>query len=506
MVSEIFTVAFSGLEPVLVSVQISIMNGAPGLVIVGLPDKTVNESKERIRVAINSIGLSLPPKRITVNLAPADILKEGSHFDLPITLGILAGMEALPIIAIRNTIAMGEIALNGFIGKVIGVLPAAIHANQNNMQFICPEINGKEAALAGDSLEIIAAGNLLSLLNHLRGRQLLAQPSALKIKQINNEKQYYCLSEIKGQADAKRALKIVAAGGHNMLMRGHPGTGKSMLASALIGILPDLEGQEILDAAIIQSLAGTLGEGTLSSKRPYRSPHHSASMAAIVGGGRNAKPGEITMAHRGVLFFDEIAEFQRSVLDSLRQPLEIGIVTIARAEMHVTYPAKFQFIAAMNPCKCGYAGDIGKQCKKVPYCVSEYNAKVSGPIMDRIDVIVDVENVNPILFNDLDNNETSQKVLREVIAARQIQKERYKNNDFYLNSELKGNLIEEFCILKNQQQKDIMQNFILKNRISMRGYSRILKLSRTIADLESCNDIESHHLLEAISYRALNHE
>ena len=503
MISQINSIAFNGLDPVLVSVQVSIMNGNPGLVIVGLPDKAVSESKERIRVAINSIGLSMPAKRITVNLAPADILKEGSHFDLPITLGILAGMETILPSSIDRVIAMGEIFLNGKIGKVNGVLPAAIHANANDMILICPEENGREAALASQDLEIVAAGNLLSLINHLRGRQLLSRPETLQIKDKFSEKQHYCLSEVKGQEDAKRALKIVAAGGHNMLMKGHPGTGKSMLASALIGILPELDGAEMLDAAIIQSLSGTLGEGTLSNKRPYRAPHHSASMAAIVGGGRNAKPGEITLAHRGVLFFDEIAEFQRGVLDALRQPLETGIVTIARAEMHITYPAKFQFIAAMNPCKCGYAGDVGRQCNKVPHCVNDYNGKVSGPIMDRIDVIIDVENVNPMLFIEKNKKrETSSEVLKHIIATRQIQKDRYANLGFYLNSELNGSLVEEFCILKNDEMKKIMQDCIVKHRISMRGYTRILRLARTIADLEAFKDIEKQHLLEAISYRA----
>ncbi len=502
MISQINSIAFNGIDPVLVSVQVSIMNGNPGLVIVGLPDKAVNESKERIRVAINSIGLSLPPKRITVNLAPADLLKEGSHYDLPITLAILAAMETILPSSIDRTVAMGEIFLNGKIGKVNGVLPAAICANENDMTIICPEENGCEASLASQDLEIVAAGNLLSLINHLRGRQLLARPDPLKIRDNFSEKQYYCLSEIKGQEDAKRALKIVAGGGHNMLMRGHPGTGKSMLASALIGILPELEGAEILDAAIIQSLSGQLGSGTLSSKRPYRAPHHSASMAAIVGGGRNAKPGEITLAHRGVLFFDEIAEFQRGVLDALRQPLETGIVTIARAELHVTYPARFQFIAAMNPCRCGYAGDIGRQCNKIPHCINDYNGKVSGPIMDRIDVVIDVENINPMLFNAKKINETSRDVLKEIIEVRKIQKERYKNIGISLNSELNGSLVEEFCILKNDEMKKIMQDFIVKQRISMRGYTRILRLARTIADLEVSTDIEKHHLLEAISYRA----
>ena len=376
MVTRVATVAFRGIEAVPVDVQVQIAPGLPKIILVGLPDKAVNESGERVRAALIASGLGLPPKRIIVNLAPADLPKEGSHYDLPIALGIMAAIGAIPQDALDSYLALGELGLDGRLAHVGGVLPAAIAAQGRGLGLICPALSGSEAAWAGEGLDIVAIESLLALANHLTGHQLAPRPEPRKhvAGAVLPD-----LVDVRGQEVARRALEAAAAGGHNMLMIGPPGAGKSMLAQRLASILPPLDPREILDISMIQSIAGELAGGGLSDRRPFRAPHHSASMAALVGGGLRVRPGEVSLAHNGVLFLDELPEFAPSVLDSLRQPLEAGETVIARANARVSYRSRFQLIAAMNPCKCGYAGTPGHVCKRGAACATDYQSRISGP-------------------------------------------------------------------------------------------------------------------------------
>ena len=391
MLSRVYTVSFQGIEVLPVRVEVQIANGLPSFTIVGLADKAVAESRERVRSALSGLGLSLPPKRITVNLAPANIVKEGSHFDLPIALGLLSAMEIIPERSVSSFTIMGELGLDGTISGVTGILPAAIFANSLNQGFICPFSQGSEAAWSGIS-NILAASSLLELINHFKGLCTLPYPEKLS-PEVNTS--FLDIKDIKGQESAKRALEIAAAGGHNLLLIGPPGAGKSMLASRLPSLLPALTSKEILEVSMIHSIAGMIKEGRLVSNRPYRSPHHSASMVSLVGGGNKAKPGEVSLAHKGVLFLDELPEFQRSALEALRQPLETGSISISRANLHVSYPAKFQLVAAMNPCRCGYLGTPGQECSRAPKCGEEYQSNISGPLLDRIDMHIEVPSVPP---------------------------------------------------------------------------------------------------------------
>jgi magnesium chelatase family protein len=392
VVSTIKTVAFRGIEAVSVDVQVQIAPGVPTFLIVGLPDKAVREAGERVRAALHASGLSLPPRRITINLAPADLPKEGSHYDLPIALGLMAAMGAVPADAFAEHVALGELGLDGRLSAVTGTLPAAMAAEALGLGIICPEASGPEAAWASADIDIIAAPSLLALVNHFAGHQLMPRPQARRRTDLGALPD---LAEVRGQAVARRALEVAAAGGHNLLMVGPPGAGKSMLAARLPSILPPLDARELLDVSMIASIAGELADGALSDRRPFRAPHHSASMAALVGGGLRVRPGEASLAHNGVLFLDELPEFAPAVLDSLRQPLETGEAVIARANARVTYPARFQLIAAMNPCKCGMAGTPGHTCKRGDRCAAEYQARLSGPFLDRLDLKVDVRRSAP---------------------------------------------------------------------------------------------------------------
>ena len=500
MVAKIKTFSFTGIDVVAIDVQVKISSGNPIFNIVGLPDKAVGESKERVRAAISSTGLSWPFQRITVNLAPADLQKEGSHFDLAIALGIMVEIGVLPREAIDNFFILGELGLDGSIAAVSGIISAAIGANEKNCGIICPYENGSEAAWAGD-LEIIAAPDLISLINHFKGDQLLSRPQNSKICET---KKYPDLSEVKGQEVAKRALEIAAAGGHNLLMVGPPGTGKSMLASRLPGILPPLSLMEILEINMIASISGKIIDGKLSTSRPFREVHHSCSMPAMVGGGTKAKPGEISLAHNGVLFLDELAEFPRQVLDSMRQPLETGEISIARVNSHITYPANFQLIAAMNPCRCGYLGDANRECKKAPICGEDYKNKISGPLLDRIDIVVNVGAVD-IFAANIKKGEATELVLERVLGARDLQQKRYEAESEMkdlpkINAKISGKTLEKFCELDDESQK-FLQSSVEKMQSSMRGITRILRVARTIADLENSEKIQQNHLLEAISYR-----
>jgi magnesium chelatase family protein len=389
MVQRVATVAFEGIEARAVDVQVQVAPGLPAFNIVGLPDKAVSEAKERVRSALIASGLALPARRITINLAPADLPKEGSHYDLPIALGLMAAIGAISSDALAGFTVLGELGLDGSIAPVAGVLPAAIGANARGEGLICPAVCGPEAAWASPEIEIVAAQSLIQLANHFKGTQVLSRPQP-KMRELSGIS--LDLADIKGQEAAKRALEVAAAGGHNLLMIGPPGAGKSMLAARLPSILPPLSPAELLEVSMIASVAGEIEGGALTNARPFRSPHHSASMPALVGGGLRARPGEISLAHNGVLFLDELPEFTPQVLDSLRQPLETGEVAIARANHRVTYPARFMLVAAMNPCRCGRASDPGFACKRGPNtrCAADYQARLSGPLLDRIDLHIEV--------------------------------------------------------------------------------------------------------------------
>ncbi|MGH6728649.1 MAG: YifB family Mg chelatase-like AAA ATPase, partial [Sphingomicrobium sp.] len=386
MGATVATVAYLGLEARAVEVQVQLSSGLPAFIIVGLPDKAVAESRERVRAALSAIGLALPPRRITVNLSPADLPKEGSHYDLPIALGLLAAIGAADAETVADFVVVGELSLDARIASSPGVLLAALHASGRDKGLICPAAQGSEAAWAGE-LDVIAAPDLLALLAHLKGTALVAKPAAVEAEPVTGGPD---LAQVKGQEIAKRALEIAAAGGHNLLMSGPPGAGKSLLAACLPGILPPLAPSEALEVSMVASVAGELSDGRIRRRRPFRAPHHSASMPALVGGGLKVRPGEISLAHLGVLFLDELPEFQRQVLDSLRQPLETGSVSVARANSHVTFPARVQLVAAMNPCRCGHLGDPALACSRAPRCAADYQARVSGPLLDRIDLHVEV--------------------------------------------------------------------------------------------------------------------
>lgn len=497
MNSHISTVAFNGIDALEVDVQVQILNGLPSFCIVGLPNKSVAESRERIRAAISSIGLSLPPQRIIINLSPADLQKEGSHFDLPITLALLVAMGIIPAEFIQDYIALGELALDGSIKSVSGVLLASILAKSVNKGLICPKQSVNEAIWAGHNA-IIATNHLLELINHINGKQIIELTETTPTLACTFE-DTLCMSSVCGQVMAKRAAEISAAGGHNLLMSGPPGVGKSLIAERMNSILPPLQPEEALEVTTIYSLVGKLPDSGLITQRPYRAPHHSASLAALVGGGIKVQPGEISLAHRGVLFLDELPEFSRQALEALRQPLETGTVSIARANSHVTYPAKIQLIAAMNPCKCGFLGVRNRECKRAPVCGSEYMQKISGPLLDRFDLIVHVESAQIDMLINKKDNEPSASIRERVINARQIQYDRYKNMEgVYTNSEISGEKLQQYLTSKSQE---LLYKSAEKYQISARGFYKLIKVARSIADISAAENIEEQHIAEAVSFR-----
>jgi len=508
MAARIRTVAFNGIDVMAVDVQAQIASGANAFCVVGLPDKAVGESRERVRAALTALGISLPAKRIIVNLSPADVAKEGSHYDLPIALALLIAMGVLDAERMSGFVALGELALDASLTRVAGVLPAALHAAQHGLAVICPESCGGEAAWAGDRLrghKVVAAPNLMALVNHLRGASHLPAPEPM-LEQTDQSK-LPDLIDIKGQEGARRALEVAAAGGHNLLMIGPPGAGKSMLAARLPGLLPELTAQEALEISMIRSLSGGLPEGRLTRRRPFRDPHHSASLPALVGGGTRARPGEVSLAHHGVLFLDELPEFARTALEALRQPLESGRISVARANAHVVYPARFQLVAAMNPCRCGYAGDPLKACLRGRDCAASYRAKLSGPLLDRIDLVIDVP---PVRAADLalpPPAEDSAAVAQRVARARTRQRDRFAalmKDDTTpppaCNAQADSALVDEIAN-PDAEGRALLTRAAERLGMSARGWHRVLRVARTLADLDDSDAVRRLHIAEALAWR-----
>ncbi|WP_424813818.1 YifB family Mg chelatase-like AAA ATPase [Roseococcus sp. YIM B11640] len=495
--ARLATFAFAGIQAVPVEVQVQLAPGLPSFQVVGLADKAVAESRERVRAALTGLGLALPAKRVLVNLAPADLAKEGSHYDLPIALALLSAMEVIPRECLSGFAALGELSLDGSILPVAGVLPAALGASTAGLGLICPAAQGAEAAWAGRG-EVLAPADLPALLNHFRGVQVMTPPAPPPLQA--EDWRGPCLSEVKGQETAKRALEIAAAGGHNLLMIGPPGAGKSMLAARLPGLLPPLTPAEALELSMVHSIAGLLRDGRLLTRPPFREPHHSASQAALIGGGGRARPGEISLAHNGVLFLDEWPEFPRPALEALRQPMETGRAVIARANAHVTYPARFQCIAAMNPCRCGHLGQTGRECGRAPRCGEEYSDRLSGPLLDRMDITVEVQAVPPSELARAPSGEATSRIAARVRAARERQRQRYGEDGPRHNAAADGPILEATARL-DEAARQLLEQAADRLALSARGFVRTIRLSRTIADLEGAEGVSRSHLAEALSYR-----
>ena len=490
-IARVQSFAFAGIEALAVEVQVQISSGLPAFLVVGLPDKAVGEARERVRAALTAMGLSLPPKRVLINLAPADLLKEGSHFDLPIALAVLAAMDVLPREDLLEFAAVGELSLDGTLNPVAGVLPAAIAASARGLGLICPAAQGGEAAWAGQ-IAVLAAPDLLALINHFRGQQVLTPPEPAGIADAGAAAD---LQDVRGMETSRRALEIATAGGHNLLLIGPPGSGKSMLAARLPGLLPDLLPMEALEVSMIHSVAGMLDGGRLVMRPPFREPHHSASQAALTGGGQRARPGEVSLAHRGVLFLDELPEFPRQALEALRQPMEAGRTTVARAAAHITYPARFQLVAAMNPCRCGYLGDAARECGRAPRCGEEYQGKISGPLLDRIDLTVAVQPVPPSELSRAPAGEASAIVAVRIAQARARQRER-ANGAATTNAE-----VDIGALVLAAEARELAERAADKLRLSARGYTRTLRVARSIADLAGAEPIRRVDVAEALAFR-----
>ena len=496
MIARAFSVCFEGIEPKLVEIECAISPGLPAFSIIGLPDKAVSEARDRIRTALGALSIALPSRRITINLSPADMPKEGSHLDLPIAIALLAALNIISHEDSEGALAIGELSLDGRLQPVTGALPAALKAAELGKDLFCPETSGAEAAWV-DATRVFATKSLLAIIQHLTG-QAPREPAIAR--QISPKSSVLDMAEVRGQERAKRALEIAAAGRHHVFMVGPPGSGKSMMAARMASILPPLSAMEALETSMIQSVAGLLGSDGIQSTRPFREPHHTASMAAIVGGGKGAKPGEISLAHNGILFLDELPEFPRHVLETLRQPLETGEIMISRANAHVKYPCKFSLIAAANPCKCGFMTDPDQACGRAPNCGADYLGRISGPLMDRFDLRIEAPAVR---FQDLAlpaDGERSQSIAKRVLTARQLQETRFRQTNIATNSDLKGDAMDQLCVL-SEDAKTYLQAAAEKLNLTARGYHRVMRVARTIADLEQLEGVERHHVGEAISFR-----
>ncbi|MAC76706.1 MAG: AAA family ATPase [Rhodobacteraceae bacterium] len=497
MVARTYTVAFEGVRARLVEVQCAITAGLPAFAVVGLPDKAVSEARDRVRSALSTMSVALPSRRITINLSPADLPKEGSHFDLPIALALLAALDIIPRETAEQTVALGELSLDGSLVPVVGALPAAMAAAEEDRQLLCPRASGAEAAWVG-ATHVLGAATLSDVVRHFTGQTPIdpARPGEVSLSPAVRD-----LRDVKGQERAKRALEIAAAGRHHLLFVGSPGSGKSMLAARMPGLLPPLDPVEALETSMIQSLCGLLSEGGISRARPFREPHHTASQAAIIGGGRGAKPGEISLAHNGVLFLDELPEFSRQVLDTLRQPIETGEVMVSRANAHVSYPCRFLLVAAANPCRCGYLADAARACARVPACGEDYLGRISGPLMDRFDLRIEVP---PVAFSDLDlpsSGDSSAEVAARVAAARGIQKARFQDYEgLRQNADVEGALLDQIAA-PDAEGRDLLKRMAERTGLSARGYHRVLRVARTIADLDGSDEIRRPHVAEALSFR-----
>lgn len=505
MISKILSGAIIGVEGYIVSVEADLSQGLPRFDIVGLPDSSVKESRERVHTAIKNTGFSIPAKRITINLAPADIRKEGPYFDLPIAVGILTSMGVIPQNSIKDIFMTGELSLDGGIRPINGVLPMIYGAYQNGIKTcVVPFENANEAALVSQ-VDIIAVSSLKELINHLKGSSIIPpyKTDVSKLYAENGAESFLDFCDVKGQENVKRGLEICAAGAHNVIMIGPPGSGKTMMAKRMPTILPDLSFEESIEVTKIYSVAGLVqNKSALVTKRPFRSPHHTISYSALVGGGKIPKPGEISLSHNGVLFLDELPEFQKNVLEVMRQPMEDGEVTISRVNGTITYPSNFMLIASMNPCPCGYYPD-SKKCSCSHIDISRYLGKISGPLLDRIDIQVEAPKVD---YDDLgrgSQTEASAIIKSRVVRAQKIQAERYKNEHILFNSQLSSPQIDKYCVLDGQG-KEMLKNAFDSMGLSMRAYHKILKVARTIADLENSESITPQHLAEAIQYRSLD--
>ena len=504
MLSKVNSCAVIGLDCEPVEVELDITAGLGGITVVGLPDTAVQESKERVRSAIKNSGYQYPTTRVTINLAPADIKKEGPSYDLPIAIGILTASEQVNA-DLENSLFVGELALNGSLRHTNGMLPVAIYAKAKGYKKLyIPKVNEKEASLV-EGIDVIPVDNLLELIDHLNKIKIIEPAKIRDVDDFIEDTDFTVdMAFVKGQEHVKRAIEIAASGGHNILMSGPPGTGKTLIARTVPTILPRMTKEEALEVTKIYSIAGLLPhDKPLISARPFRTPHHSASAPSLVGGGQFPKPGEISLAHRGILFLDELPEFPRTVLENLRQPLEDGIITIGRAQGTLTFPAKFSLIASMNPCPCGYSTDPDRDCSCSPTQIIKYQKKISGPLIDRIDLHIEVPRIKFEKLAEDDKAESSKSIRERVEKARGIQQERFKDKKLISNSEMSSQDVKELCKISGPTI-DILRTAVSQFQLSARSYYKILKLARTIADLEEKENIESAHVAEALQYRPRN--